>query len=146
MLWRCSFALIIGIQFYSPAWVSAKETLAGPILAEVIKVIDGDTLVVRAKIWLGQTIETKVRLNGIDTPEIRGKCAEEKQLAQQAKSRMQNWVSGKMVYLTDVTYGKYAGRVVGNVATGDYKNLAEKLIQDGLARPYKGKKRQGWCK
>lgn len=29
-------------------------------------------------IWIGQYIETRVRLNGLDRPELRGKCQSEK--------------------------------------------------------------------
>ena len=50
----------------------AAETLRGPIRADVIEVIDGDTLRVRARIWLGQQVEINVRLSDVDTPELRG--------------------------------------------------------------------------
>ena len=33
---------------------TAREMLLGPIAAEVMEVVDGDTLKVRAHIWLGQ--------------------------------------------------------------------------------------------
>ncbi len=36
----------------------ARELLPGPVPARVIQVIDGDTLVVKARIWLGQDVET----------------------------------------------------------------------------------------
>mgnify|MGYP001996263084 CR=1 FL=1 len=51
-----------------PAVAFAADTLPGPIQAEVIRVIDGDTIEVRAEIWLGQYIETNVRLAGMDAP------------------------------------------------------------------------------
>ncbi|HCX68087.1 MAG TPA: nuclease, partial [Rhodobiaceae bacterium] len=31
----------------------AAERMAGPVEAEVVRVVDGDTLVARARIWLG---------------------------------------------------------------------------------------------
>ncbi|WP_173980368.1 thermonuclease family protein [Magnetospirillum sp. UT-4] len=59
------------------------DILPGPIPATVQKVVDGDTVHVRARIRLGQDVETMVRLAGIDTPEIRGRggCPEERDLA-----------------------------------------------------------------
>jgi micrococcal nuclease len=65
--------------------VHAGEELPGPIPAKIVSVYDGDTITVRAHIWLGQAVETKVRLDGIDTPEINGKCDAEKTLALQAR-------------------------------------------------------------
>ena len=53
----------------------ASEVLPGPIAADVIKVIDGDTLPVRARIWLGQEVEINVRLADVDTPELCGAAA-----------------------------------------------------------------------
>ena len=37
----------------------AAERLAGPIPARVLAVIDGDTIEVQARIWLGQEINTR---------------------------------------------------------------------------------------
>lgn len=44
--------------------------IAGPVAAEVIRVIDGDTILVAAKPWPQQTMEVYVRLRGIDAPEL----------------------------------------------------------------------------
>lgn len=61
------------------------DPLPGPIPAEVIKIVDGDTVKVRAHIWVDQTVEISVRLRGIDAPELyRPKCAAEKTLARTA--------------------------------------------------------------
>lgn len=40
----------------------ASEVIPGPIPTTVIKVTDGDTATVEAHIWLGQRVETAVRL------------------------------------------------------------------------------------
>ncbi|MFC5354802.1 thermonuclease family protein [Azospirillum himalayense] len=50
---------------------AAPPALPGPIPAEVLEVLDGDTLLVRATIWLGQVVETHIRVDGLDAPEIR---------------------------------------------------------------------------
>lgn len=114
------------------------------IPADVLSVYDGDTITVEARPWPGMVIETKVRVNGIDTPEIRGKCDSEKELAKKARDAAAQFV-GQSVQLHNVELGKYAGRVVASVYVGD-KSLADFLIESGLARPYDGKsKRQGWC-
>jgi micrococcal nuclease len=122
----------------------AREVLPGPIPAQVVSVYDGDTITVRARIWLGQEVETKVRLDGIDTPELRGKCKDEKELAKKARDFLVK-LAGSTVTLRDIRYGKYAGRVVAKVFTEGGDDLAASLIKAGHGRPYGGGKRQGWC-
>ena len=61
-----------------------REVLRGPYDADVLHVVDGDTLVVKARIWLGTAVEIKVRLQGIDAPELRGSCTAERRRAVEA--------------------------------------------------------------
>ena len=65
------------------AW--ADPAITGPISAKVIKVYDGDTFTVEAYPWPGLEAKASVRVDGVDTPEIRGKCDEEKQKAIEAR-------------------------------------------------------------
>ena len=44
---------LITLGFAMVTHVKCKERLAGPVVAKIVKVIDGDTIVMRAKIWLG---------------------------------------------------------------------------------------------
>ncbi len=113
--------------------------------ADVVKTYDGDTLYVNAHPWPGMTIYTAVRLLGIDTPESgwRAKCEREKVLAQKAKARLQELVS-EGITLTNVRFGKYAGRVLADVITPS-GNVADILIAEGHGRPYAGGKRGSWC-
>lgn len=127
------------------ALAKLTDTMPGPFSAEVLKVVDGDTLEVRVAIWLGQDVVTHVRLLGIDTPELRGKCEAEKARAAAARDLLRTLVEGQAVTLRDVTYDKYGGRVLALVAGTDGKPLADRLIAAGLARAYDGKARAGWC-
>lgn len=129
---------------------AAGEVLAGPIPAEVVNVVDGDTIVVRARIWLGQNLETRVRLAGVDAPEIKGKCERERALAIVSRdfvvARMEAArTSGAAVTLHDIQYGKFAGRVVARMEIAGTGDLGAALITAGLARPYSGGRRQTWC-
>lgn len=121
----------------------ARTTLPGPVKADVIRVVDGDTLVVRATVWIGQTVETSVRIDGIDTPEIRGACASERAAAQDARTALQK-MSAQGVLLSDIRVDKYGGRVIARV-TGQQGDIAQWMITNGHARPYAGKTRAGWC-
>lgn len=129
-----------------PAAGSAdRSPLPGPIAAEVLKVIDGDTLRVRARIWIGQDVQTNVRLNGIDTPELRARCPAEREKARAARDTLRRLVGEAPVTLSEVEPDKYGGRVRARVRTAAGADLAQTLIRAGLARPYHGERRGDWC-
>ena len=121
------------------------EIVPGPIPARVLRVIDGDTIVVRARIWLGQDIDTQVRLDGVDAPEINGKCESERRLAIKARNFIVSMTAGGVVVLRRIHYGKYAGRVVARVYSQDDKDFSKALLQAGLGRAYNGRRRASWC-
>jgi micrococcal nuclease len=122
----------------------AAEGLAGPVTATVERVVDGDTIDVRAQIWLGQTLSVRVRIDGVDTPEMASRCEEERRMALAARDFLTRRLTGAEVTLTRVVYDKYGGRVRANVADrqGD---VARALLSEGYARPYRGERRQSWC-
>lgn len=112
--------------------------------ARVLSVYDGDTVKVEAAMWPGLTWKGSVRVDGVDTPELRGKCEGEKQKARAARDFVRERV-GKRVMLLNVKKGKYAGRVVARVRLADGTDLTELLIRSRHGRPYNGGRRQGWC-
>ena len=114
--------------------------------ATVASIYDGDTLRAHVRVWPGLTVETSVRVRGIDTPELRGKCEAERELARTARDIARRWADdvGRVVVLRDVKRGKYAGRVVAHVLADD-ESLAGVLLRAGVAREYDGGKREGWC-
>jgi endonuclease YncB( thermonuclease family) len=99
----------------------------------------------RAHIWLGQEVETAVRLAGINAPELRGDCDAERQLAQQARAYLTTLLTGGAVSLRDIAYDKYGGRVVAQVIDAAGRDLGAALVTAGYARPYDGGKRAAWC-
>ena len=116
------------------------------IVSSVDSVYDGDTFFVNIEGLpevFGQRIG--IRLAGIDTPEIRGKCPSEKLLAIEAKSYLQNLLSkNEPIELRNITRGKYF-RLVADVYVGSL-DVSKSLINQGLAVPYSGKvKKQSWC-
>jgi len=119
--------------------------LPGPIPAEVLDVLDGDTLAVRATIWLGQAVETHVRLSGIDAPELRAHCAEEKEKAEAARDLARRLLADGRARLLEVQADKYGGRVRARVLTSSGADLSQSLIDAGLVRPYRGERRRPWC-
>ncbi len=125
---------------------SEAGPLPGPIPAEVIRVVDGDTLEVRAEIWVAQTVVTFVRLAGIDAPELRGACGGERTLAAAATERLRGLLPpGARLLLHEVEHGKFAGRVIARVTLPDGRDLGAGLLLAGLAQPYAGGRRAEWC-
>lgn len=138
--------LLVALLTVASSWpvAATEQTIEGPIPATVLRVVDGDTIAVRASIWLGQEVETMVRVAGVDTPELRGKCQREKDLARQARQFVETLV-GEKVRLHDITHDKYGFRVLARVEAPQGSDLAAALISEGLGRPYGGKQRDGWC-
>ena len=125
----------------------SKKNYGDVVVTEVTSIYDGDTF--RANIdsypeLLGYRIG--IRVNGIDTPEMRGRCEKEKLLARKAKQFAVTALrSAKKVELRNMKRGKYF-RIVADVYV-DGKNLGEALISHKLAVPYDGgHKAKDWCR
>lgn len=100
-------------------------------------VVDGDT------IWMGGV---KIRVADIDTPETHPpRCAAEAEVGDRATRRLQQLLNAGPVALEPIErdedrYGRKLRLIVRNRVS-----LGETLISEGLARPYHGGPRQGWC-
>ena len=123
---------------------AAEERVAGPVPAAVLRVIDGDSIEIKARIWLGIDVTVEVRLRGIDTPEMKGHCPTEKMMATAARDRLQE-LAGKEVVLANIKGDKFGGRVDADVTTADGTDLKTAMLASGLARPYDGRTRGEWC-
>jgi endonuclease YncB( thermonuclease family) len=124
---------------------TAGEQLAGPYPAKVERVVDGDTLSVRVRVWLQHDLSVSVRLRGIDAPELRGRCDSEKLRAEAAAKALATLVAERPVTLTSIEGDKYFGRIVADVATSDGADIASLLVAGGFARAYSGGARGSWC-
>lgn len=123
----------------------AADDLPGPIAADVIRVVDGDTLRVRLAVWIDQELEVGVRIRGIDAPELRGACPEERSRARRAKAYLAAAISGGPVTLTNISGGKYFGRVLADVASYEGNDLARALVRNHLVAPYAARESWTWC-
>lgn len=115
---------------------------------KVLKVKDGDTVVMEAK-FLPAPLkqELSIRVLGVDTPEKapRAKCQSEADRGQAATDFTKKAVaSAKTIKVELVDWDKFGGRVLGDVIL-DGKKLSQLLIDNKLARPYHGEAKQSWC-
>ena len=111
-----------------------------------VKNYDGDTITVNipyAPPIIGENIG--VRVFGIDTPEIKGACPKEKQLAKDTKNYVKHILSkASYIDLEDVKRDKYF-RILATVKTSE-GDLAELLLDKGYAVEYDGgTKSKNWC-
>ena len=113
--------------------------------AEVLRVFDGDTFEARVRIWPGMDITTRVRLRGIDAPEMSARCADERSKAEAARNALQRMLNEGSVAVSGVGLDKYGGRVDADVSTARTGDVSAALIERGLVRRYSGGKRAGWC-
>ena len=104
----------------------------------VASVYDGDTFKINLNCSLAVYCEkVPVRVRGVDTPEIKGKTAREKKLAQMAKEFTQAFLDQKPITLTDCGRDKYF-RLLCDVTNADGEDLATELIRRDLGDPYDG--------
>jgi endonuclease YncB( thermonuclease family) len=124
---------------------AAQDKLDGPVAAFVERVIDGDTLLVRARVWLEQEVRVLVRVGGIDAPELKGRCQHERRLALMARTFVENNLKNREIILKNIHHGKYAGRVIANVIYSSNIDLASELLRNKLVRQYRKGRRKAWC-
>lgn len=117
-----------------------RAPIEGPVEAELISVIDGDTLLVEARPWPQHRVQVLVRIRGIDAPELRAKCETARRAAIRAKQRLADLAHGP-IRLTNIAGDKYFGRVVANVATAEANDIGASLLAQGLVRAYDGGRR-----
>ena len=114
--------------------------------AVYVKNYDGDTITFnlpKLHPIIGKTIS--IRVNGIDTPEIKGKCEKEKYEAQQTRDMVSDILKdAEQITLKNMKRGKYF-RIAADVIV-DGENLGNMLIEAGVAIKYSGKKKtHKWC-
>jgi len=118
-------------------------------IAEVVKVYDGDTCTCVVDLGFKLSARIKVRLVGIDTPEIRTKDLEEKKKGYETRDWLREKILGKKVMLHTAKKGKF-GRWLGTIWEIEEDKLEfensynGKLISEGFAKVYSGGKR--WIK
>lgn len=102
-----------------------------------IEVVDGDT------IRIG---DDRYRLLGFDTPETRfAQCESERDLGNQATRRLKQLIATGSEAVLHIEarrdrYDRFLARLEVNG-----QDVGPVLISEGLARPYQGGQRGGWC-
>jgi len=120
-------------------WNDTQEFIPPINSGYVIKVYDGDSITIATQFQFNPNVwyRFSIRLNGIDTPEIKGSTDEEKQMAIKARDRLADLILHKEVQLKNISYEKY-GRILADIhLNSEYIN--EILLKERYAVPYQGK-------
>lgn len=110
---------------------------------EIVRVIDGDTFEARVHLWPGLEMMTRVRLRGIDAPEMKGACAEEFRMAEASSDALRALLADGGVAIFNIGPDKFNGRVVADAATRQTPSISGALLASGHARQYQGGRRGG---
>ncbi len=136
-----ALAIVLTLQ---PA-AAGSRLFAGPVEAQVLEVLDGDTFLADALVWPGQTVRINIRIRGIDAPEMKARCAAERDAAQRARDALAELLLEGGVALSNISGAKYYGRVLADVAIGEGRSVAPIMLGERLVRPYAGGRRAPWC-
>lgn len=129
-----------------PSHARASANFAGPVSATMVKVLDGDSFSAQAHVWPGTIVAVSIRIRGVDAPEMRSRCENERQLAKGSKKSLELVLaSSKQLKITNVSGDKYFGRVLADVILADGSDLGQVLLVEGSVRPYAGRSRNSWC-
>ncbi|MDO8607886.1 MAG: hypothetical protein Q7R40_15225 [Phaeospirillum sp.] len=109
------------------------ETLAGPYAAEIVRVIDGDTVEARIRVWLGLDQTIHIRIRDIDAPEMKGDCPDAAQASRDALARL---LGSGPITITNIKHDKYGGRVDGALALADGRDVGTEMLRLGHAVPW----------
>ena len=114
---------------------------------QLLRVVDGDTVDVRFHAWEDIILVKRIRLLGVDTPELRprkgteAERADEKRRALEAMSYVQAELqnAAAISIVTDWESDSF-GRVLAGIRytdkSGTEHDLAARLLKSGLAEPY----------
>lgn len=119
---RLGLALAFALSLAPPAAIAAD-----------VRTIDGDTIDVDGE---------RIRIAGVDTPELRGKCDAERRLARIARDRLAEIVAAGPIEIRRHGRGRY-GRTIADLSVRG-RDVGEALIAADLARAWTGR-REPWC-
>ena len=141
-----TFLLALSFLISGSTTVNAKQKFGDYEGAIYVSNYDGDTITFNLPNLhpiIGKKIS--IRLNGIDTPEIKGKCEKEKYDAEQAREMVRDILKdAEKITLKNMQRGNYF-RIVSDVIV-DGESLGDMLIEAGMAIRYDGRRKtHKWC-
>jgi len=119
--------------------------------AEIVRIIDGDTIEVRVDLWPNLQGNFSVRIRGIDAPEIhRPNCNRERELGVVARAQAERlYDPGSFVKIENVQEDAFAGRVVADVKrwrSDRWLSFADEMLdREMVVKWHPNDPRRDWC-
>ncbi len=112
--------------------------------AEVVRVIDGDTIIVDIDLGFDMWLRSQsIRLANIDTPEVRTRDLKEKAAGILSKDRVIELIENKDVVINTIKdKTEKFGRILGIIFTHNGININETLLSERLAVEYNGQSKE----
>ncbi len=111
-------------------------------IKNILRVVDGDTIDADIDLGFSISLEKRIRLAGVDTPESRTKDEYEKKLGLESKE----WLKNRLQFAKDIiiktelpdSTEKY-GRIIGHLyINSEATSLNDQMIAEGYALAYDG--------
>ena len=111
-------------------------------IKQILKVVDGDTIDASIDLGFDISLEKRIRLAGVDTPESRTTDLKEKAMGLESKEWLKKKLEGAkdIIIKTELpdSTEKY-GRIIGHLfINGQEISLNTQMINDGYALAYDG--------
>lgn len=139
------FAVLAFVLLAPPAAAGDGEDYGTVVGVIWLRCYDGDTCTFNIPGWpavVGERIT--VRIRGLDTPEVKGRCARERELAREARRTVVDALrEATAIEFRRVGRDKYF-RLLAEV-WADGESVGDRLLARGLARPYDGGTKHAWC-
>jgi micrococcal nuclease len=121
--------------------MSANDTARTPEpfvyrLKAVAKVVDGDTVDLDLDLGFSITLRQRVRLYGIDAPEVRTKDPIEKAKGLASQAFVSQWFERGGDVLVRTSKEEKYGRMLADCYREGEPSLCTELLERGLAKPY----------
>jgi micrococcal nuclease len=108
-------------------------------IKKIHRIIDGDTVDLEMDLGFGITLSQRVRLKDIDAAETRTKDLTEKTEGLAAKEWLEKELSKPGEWIIETTKDDKYGRILGTLyLVGEPVTVNERMVNDGIARPYLG--------
>lgn len=105
-------------------------------LKAVAKVVDGDTVDLDLDLGFSLTLRQRIRLYGIDAPEIHTRDAAEKAKGQESQAYVSQWFQQPGQVLVRTTKEEKYGRMLADCYREGAPSLCSELLARGLAKAY----------
>lgn len=130
--------------FFMPNTVMGQSDYGEYGGAILVNIYDAKTLLMDLPEYpplIGEKITVKI--NGIETPRLKGKCEKESRLAVKAKKFTEESLkAAELIDLVNMSRGKYF-KIIADVMVND-EDFAGRLVEKGYAVRIK-KKAHNWC-